>query len=196
MPRIAVLGIDGAQLASLATFLDVFDLVNRYGAQQYADREILPATLEVRVLSPNGRPLATQCGRSFPVDDSIAALGPPFDLVYAAGFEIGSALDLAARLQGLEPVCAWLQRQREAGAVIAASGAGVLLLADCNRPGQAALFVRSVLAGWFFGGILERAAGLGALVGIGALVYFGVAFAIGGIDREAISSLRRKKAPQ
>lgn len=57
-------------------------------------------------------------------------------------------------------------------------------------------FLRELLAGFFFGGVLERAAGLGALVGAGALVYFGVAFAIGGIDRQAIATLRRRKAPE
>jgi len=131
MARIAVLGVDGAQLSSLATFLDVFDLVNRYNDQQYADREVLPAVMEVRVLSPSGRPLHLQCGRSFPVDESIAVAGA-YDLVYAAPFEIGKTLDLAERLAGLAPVCAWLKRQRDAGAVVAASGAAVLLLAEAG----------------------------------------------------------------
>jgi len=56
--------------------------------------------------------------------------------------------------------------------------------------------VRSVLANWFFGGVAERGIALMTLVGVGALVYFGVAFLIGGVDREAIASLRRRKAPQ
>ena len=56
--------------------------------------------------------------------------------------------------------------------------------------------VRSVLADWFFGGVAERGIALMTLVGVGALVYFGVAFLIGGVDREAIASLRRRKAPQ
>jgi putative peptidoglycan lipid II flippase len=61
----------------------------------------------------------------------------------------------------------------------------------------AALFgLREVLADYFFGGLLERAFGLGALVGIGGLVYFGIAFLIGGVDREAIGQLRRKRAPK
>ena len=61
----------------------------------------------------------------------------------------------------------------------------------------AALYVlRELLSGYFFGGVLERAFGLAVLVGVGGLIYFGVAFAIGGIDREAIASLRRKRAPQ
>ena len=57
-------------------------------------------------------------------------------------------------------------------------------------------FLREALAGWFFGGALERVIGLGTLVGIGALVYFGVAFLIGGVDRQALASLRRRRAPQ
>jgi putative peptidoglycan lipid II flippase len=56
--------------------------------------------------------------------------------------------------------------------------------------------VRTVLADWFFGGVAERGIALIVLVGVGAVVYFGVAFLIGGVDREAISSLRRRKAPQ
>ena len=60
-----------------------------------------------------------------------------------------------------------------------------------------ALFVvRSVLADWFFGGALERALALAVLVGVGGIVYFGVAFLIGGVDREAIASLRRRRAPE
>ena len=61
----------------------------------------------------------------------------------------------------------------------------------------AALYgLRELLAGFFFGGVIERAFGLGTLVGAGALIYFGVAFAIGGIDRQAIATLRRRKAPE
>jgi putative peptidoglycan lipid II flippase len=60
----------------------------------------------------------------------------------------------------------------------------------------AALFgVRALLGDWFFGNALERAIGLALLVGIGGLTYFGVAFLIGGVDREAIASLRRRRAP-
>jgi len=56
--------------------------------------------------------------------------------------------------------------------------------------------IRTALAGWFLGGFLERTAALAILVGTGGLVYFGIAFVIGGVDREALASLRRRKAPQ
>ena len=60
----------------------------------------------------------------------------------------------------------------------------------------ASLYAVKIAAGdLFFGGVLERALGLGALVGIGGIVYFAVAWMIGGMDREAIATLtRRKKA--
>jgi len=57
----------------------------------------------------------------------------------------------------------------------------------------AALYgVRKMAGGLFFGGVLDRVVGLGALVGIGSLVYFTVAWLIGGIDREAIAAFRRR----
>ena len=59
---------------------------------------------------------------------------------------------------------------------------------------SAALYaIRAVLGDWFFGGVIERVAGLAALVGTGALVYFAVAWVIGGIDKEAIATLLRRK---
>ena len=52
--------------------------------------------------------------------------------------------------------------------------------------------VKIAAGGLFFGGVLERIAGLGALVGVGAIVYFAVAWMIGGMDRQAIAALRRR----
>jgi len=58
----------------------------------------------------------------------------------------------------------------------------------------AALYaINRAIGGMFFGSVVERIVGLGALVGTGALVYFAVAWAIGGIDREAILILLRRK---
>ena len=57
----------------------------------------------------------------------------------------------------------------------------------------ASLYAVKIAAGdLFFGGVLERVIGLGALVGIGAAVYFAIAWMIGGMDREAIMALRRR----
>jgi putative peptidoglycan lipid II flippase len=57
----------------------------------------------------------------------------------------------------------------------------------------ASLYAIKIAAGdLFFGGVLERIAGLSALVGVGAIVYFAVAWMIGGMDRQAIAALRRR----
>ncbi len=50
--------------------------------------------------------------------------------------------------------------------------------------------VKIAAGGLFFGGVLERIVGLGALVGVGAIVYFAVDWMIGGMDRQAIAALR------
>jgi hypothetical protein len=52
--------------------------------------------------------------------------------------------------------------------------------------------INLAIGGMFFGSVGERAIGLAALVGTGALVYFAVAWLIGGIDREAIAILLRR----
>ena len=59
--------------------------------------------------------------------------------------------------------------------------------------GAALYGIKLVAGGLFFGGVLERVIGLGALVGTGGLVYFAVAWMIGGIDREAIATLTRRR---
>lgn len=61
----------------------------------------------------------------------------------------------------------------------------------------AALFaLRQAFEGWFFGETLQKIVSLGVLVGVGVVIYFAVAWLIGGVDKEAIASLRRRKHPQ
>jgi putative peptidoglycan lipid II flippase len=57
----------------------------------------------------------------------------------------------------------------------------------------ASLYAVKLAAGdLFFGDALERVIGLAALVGIGGVVYFAIAWMIGGMDRQAIAALRRR----
>ena len=53
--------------------------------------------------------------------------------------------------------------------------------------------LREVLSEMFFGSAGERILGLAALVSVGSAVYFAVAWVIGGIDKQAIADLRRKR---
>ncbi len=58
----------------------------------------------------------------------------------------------------------------------------------------AALYaINRAIGDMFFGSVVDRILGVSALVGTGAAVYFAVAWIIGGIDREAILILLRKK---
>lgn len=66
----------------------------------------------------------------------------------------------------------------------AAAMAGVLIL------------LRQPLAGFFLGSTLERLIGVGALVGSGILVYFALAWVTGGMNRDDLYDLIRRKRPE
>jgi len=59
--------------------------------------------------------------------------------------------------------------------------------------GAALWFARDLLAGYYAAGLFARLFALGVLVASAAVVYFGVAFAIGAVDRERLALLRRKR---
>ncbi|MCA0903733.1 murein biosynthesis integral membrane protein MurJ [Qipengyuania aquimaris] len=61
--------------------------------------------------------------------------------------------------------------------------------------GAALWFARDLLTGWYSAGLLARLAALLGLVLCSGIVYFGVAFAVGAIDRQRIAALTKKKAP-
>lgn len=61
--------------------------------------------------------------------------------------------------------------------------------------GAALWFARDLLTGYFAAGLLARLFALAVLVACAAIVYFGVAFAVGAIDRQRIATLTKKKAP-
>ncbi len=61
--------------------------------------------------------------------------------------------------------------------------------------GAALFYTRDLLTDWFSAGLFARLGALMALVGAAAVVYFGIAFAVGAIDRQRIATLTKKKAP-
>jgi putative peptidoglycan lipid II flippase len=62
--------------------------------------------------------------------------------------------------------------------------------------GAALWFARDLLTGYYAAGIFERLFALAVLIACSASVYFGVAFAIGAVDRERLLQLTRKKAAE
>ena len=78
---------------------------------------------------------------------------------------------------------------------------GALLLRLARQFGAAAAmgaalwFARDMLAGWYSAGLLIRLVALVVLVLCSAIVYFGVAYAVGAIDRQRIVTLTKKRTP-
>ena len=61
--------------------------------------------------------------------------------------------------------------------------------------GAALWFARDLLTGWYSAGLFQRIGALLVLVACSAIVYFGVAFAIGAIDKQRIAALTKKREP-
>jgi len=60
--------------------------------------------------------------------------------------------------------------------------------------GAALLYTRDLLTDWYSAGLFARLGALLVLVGAAGIVYFGIAFAVGAIDKQRIVQLTRKPA--
>lgn len=117
------------------------------------------------------------------------ALIPPFG-IYGLAIAISACSWLNAimlyvilRHRGHFRIEGWLW-----GRIFRQFAAGALMMA--------ALYgMRTLLGGWFAGSVGERLVAVSALIAVGGLVYFGVAWIIGAMDRDAIMILLRRKKP-
>lgn len=154
----------------------------------------LPAYVLVKVLVPN---FYARADTRTPVYAAIAALTVfvAFNVVFLMRFGVVGVAAASA-------IGAWIN----AGylfAVLAQRGyyrlPGALLLRLARQlvaaaaMGAALWFARDMLADYYAAGLLARLFALGVLVGSAAIVYFGVAYAIGAVDRERLALLRRKR---
>ena len=57
----------------------------------------------------------------------------------------------------------------------------------------ALLWLRPQLSDYYAGGVIERIAAIGALVAVGLIIYFGVAWAIGAVDKDRLQMLKRRR---
>ncbi|MEL6529822.1 MAG: murein biosynthesis integral membrane protein MurJ, partial [Pseudomonadota bacterium] len=58
--------------------------------------------------------------------------------------------------------------------------------------GAALFYGNDLLTDWYSAGLFARLGALMALVAAAAIVYFGIAFAVGAIDRQRIAALTKK----
>ena len=130
MPRVAIVVADGVLTNAAFELVDALSLANRYTQQQYGEREVLPPTLDVRLVSASGEAVRAENGRLVAVDEGLHS--GPYDLIYVAPFAIGAPETLATRLAPLHPVSDWLTTARDRGARLAASGSGIAILASAG----------------------------------------------------------------
>jgi transcriptional regulator GlxA family with amidase domain len=127
MPRVAIVVSDGVLTNAVFELVDGLSLANRYTEQQYGEREALPPTLDVRLVSASGEAVRAENGRLLSVDEGLHS--GPYDLIYVAPFAIGKPEALPARLEPLHAVSEWVAAAHGEGASLAASGSGVAVLA-------------------------------------------------------------------
>lgn len=137
--KVAVLALSGARMTGLGVMLDLCEIANHYTEQLFAEQAGPSAAMQAQILTLDGGPVQFSGGRILRADAAIDALAI-FDAVYVAAFEPGDQAAFADRLARSSSICAWLVAQRRSGAIIAASGEAVALLAqaDLLEGGEAA----------------------------------------------------------
>lgn len=129
--QVLLIAFDRVRLGSLGAVSDAIALADRYRDRVYGGHSFYPSPVEVtglrlRVLTPTGEPVHAAGGLRLLPDGRIG----------------GEAIAKAVVLPAFEPqpdgdrpsaaVLAWLVRQHAGGALVAAAGAGVLVLAEAG----------------------------------------------------------------
>ncbi|MCK0127266.1 murein biosynthesis integral membrane protein MurJ [Erythrobacter sp. F6033] len=156
----------------------------------------LPAYVLVKVLVPN---FYARADTKTPVIAAFISLGvfiafniALLDRFGVIGVAYASVIGAWINVTFLLVVLAQRNFYRVPGALILRIARQIVAAAAM---GLALFYTRDLLTSWFSAGLFERLGALLALVSAAAIVYFGVAFAVGAIDRERIAPLTKKKAP-
>ncbi|WP_108788833.1 murein biosynthesis integral membrane protein MurJ [Erythrobacter sp. Alg231-14] len=153
----------------------------------------LPAYVLVKVLVPN---FYARADTKTPVVAAFISLGVfiAFNIAFLSqygviGVAYASVIGAWINVAFLIIVLGMRGFYRVPGALILRIARQVLAAAAM---GAALFYTRDLLTDWFAAGIVARLAALLALVTAAAIVYFGVAFAVGAIDRARITALTKK----
>lgn len=130
---VAVIAFDGVHLASVGLFLDLFDMMRRRVASQFAGRDDVGMQTRVRLLGLGRETVRTAGNRRLQVDDR------PDDatshlLIHVPDFEWPE--EGSTSLSNMRAGIAWLKRQHAAGAHLSATGRGIYLLAEAGLVGK------------------------------------------------------------
>ena len=122
----ALVVLPGAWRASVGALTDLFLLARERVETVFTGTERMRMETRLRILSLDGAPVRLADGRLLPVDAALSE-ADRFAFVWLPAFRAEGERQTAERLAAARPLLAWLRLQHEAGAVVAASGAGVAL---------------------------------------------------------------------
>lgn len=130
---VAVIGFDGACLASIGLFLDLFGQMRLRVANQFRTRDDIGMHRRVKLLGPSPRPIQVLGGWKLQVEDGLGAITHLYIHVPDFYCSIETTPDYLAKLH---PVIRWLRSQYEEGAHLSATGRGIELLAEAGLVGN------------------------------------------------------------
>ena len=147
MKDVAALVLPGSYLSSVSALVDGFALIARHVFTQFAPPYRHKMKTQVRLLSATAGGLEFAGGRKMDCDGDLLD-GAEYSIVFIPAFAVASEESLATLLDHAQPVTEWLRWQRARGAVLAASGTGVLLLAQAGVLDGGPAAVPNVLRGF------------------------------------------------
>ena len=131
MKDVCALVLPGSYLSSVGALVDGFALIARHVHTQFAPPYRHTMKTQVRLLSATAGALEFAGGRKMDSDGDLLG-DAEYSIVYIPAFAMASEEALVTLLDHARPVAEWLRWQRARGAVLAASGTGVLLLAQAG----------------------------------------------------------------
>lgn len=140
-----MLAVTGAYHGSLGAWLDAFGLVRGQIELVFSAQEQMRMQTRLLLLTEDGHPVRLADGRRLAADRAVDD-STRYRLVHLPGFRVGSPQDLESRLLAARGLLDWLRWQHAAGALVSASGAAILLLAEAGLlDGIAAPLPRALL---------------------------------------------------
>ena len=156
----------------------------------------LPAYVLVKVLVPN---FYARADTKTPVIAAFISLGVfvAFNIAFlqrygVIGVAFASVIGAWINVAYLYAVMRWRDHYRMPFALFLRIGRQAIAAAAM---GAALYYARDLLSGFYAAGPFERLFALVGLVTCAAIVYFGVAFLIGAVDKQRLLSFTKKKAP-
>lgn len=145
--EIAIIVLPGTDPAGLAIAREAFRLVRARIGSMHGARDTVGMATPVRLLSPDGRSVATADGAMVAVH---GALGPDRrpDAIHLPALDLGQD-ETDAALDALAPVAEWIARAHADGSLVTASGTAVHLLADAGLLAGAPMWAPADLSGSF-----------------------------------------------